>query len=381
MQTMMQNGLITVADAERILRRYLVAELSLAKQELNGGDTTYDVTSKLSRLTMSPPATPPRPRGISITESTDGDNAKDSSYFKELSYQHLSSTTVLLEPGKESGGNDNSNNDTNSVVSFSSQQIDQGNENGRLHDLRITDCSDTHFYLLQPFEHAIIAACTDCTIVIGAVAGVLQVVDCERTTITSAARRVIVSNSCDVVNYIFTPSPPLLVGDNRGCQFAPYNTYYDGLREDLLATGLAAALRSTNSGSGSVAGDTPLSPSRGAETGRNSPSAQPSLQCASNKWKVPVGTLLIIVINTQCCFATLNPRTNNICSCLFPYTRRVIQIGTTPTSHRPNSFITRQQLSQFSRSRRSCSWRLGRSFNENSYSPSCIRVRRSPRPC
>jgi len=288
--TMMQNGLITVADAERILRRYLVAELSLAKQELNGGDTTYDVTSKLSRLSMSPPPTPPRARGISITESSDADNAKDSSYFKELSYQHLSSTTVLLEPGKESGGNYN-NNDTNSVVSFSSQQnpyADQGNENGRLHDLRVADCSDTHFYLLQPFEHAIIAACTDCTIVIGAVAGVLQVVDCERTTITSAARRVIVSNSCDVVNYIFTPSPPLLVGDNRGCQFAPYNTYYDGLREDLLATGLAAALRSTNSGSGSVAGDTPLSPGRGAETGRNSPSAQPSLQCASNKWKVPV---------------------------------------------------------------------------------------------
>jgi len=285
--TMMQNGLITVADAERILRRYLVAELSAAKQELNGGDNTYDVTSKLSRLSMNLPATPPRARGISISESTDVDNAKDSSYFKELSYQHLSSTTVLLEPGKESGGGYN-NNDANSVISFSSQQIDQGNENGRLHDLRVADCSDTHFYLLQPFEHAIIAACTDCTIVIGAVAGVLQVVDCERTIITSAARRVIVSNSCDVVNYIFTPSPPLLVGDNRGCQFAPYNTYYDGLREDLLATGLAAALRSTSSGSGSVAGDIPASPGRGGETGRNSPSAQPSLQCASNKWKVPV---------------------------------------------------------------------------------------------
>jgi len=54
-----------------------------------------------------------------------------------------------------------------------------------------------------------------------------------------------VSNSFDVVHYLFTPSPPLLVGDNRGCQFAPYNTYYEGLREDLLATGLAAVLRST----------------------------------------------------------------------------------------------------------------------------------------
>lgn len=129
-------------------------------------------------------------------------------------------------------------------------------------------------YLLQPFEHATIAACTDCTIVVGAVAGLLHVVDCERVTITSAARRVLVSNCADVLHCIFTPSPPLLVGDNRACQFAPYNTYYDGLREDLLSTGLAAALvsadgtSSVHSGSGGDAG--------------------PALQCASNKWKVPV---------------------------------------------------------------------------------------------
>ena len=50
------------------------------------------------------------------------------------------------------------------------------NESGRLHDLHIADCSDTNFYLLQPFEHATIAGCSDCTIVVGAVAGLLHVV-------------------------------------------------------------------------------------------------------------------------------------------------------------------------------------------------------------
>lgn len=96
------------------------------------------------------------------------------------------------------------------------------------------------------------------------------------------------SNSFDVVNYLFTPSPPLLVGDNNGCQFAPYNTYYEGLRQDLLATGLAAALRSSL-----MSGDTPASPSRGGggEGGTSLPTAHPALQCASNKWKVPVGEL------------------------------------------------------------------------------------------
>jgi len=241
------------------------------------------------------------------------------SYLKELSYKKLRSTTVLLESVRETSPSGNNDGTSSSVASLdqhsqasstTAQQVNAAatsapqqqhypmsmatNESGRLHDLHIADCSDTFFYLLQPFEHATIAACTDCTIVVGAVAGLLHVVDCERTTITSAARRVVVSNSGDVVHYIFTPSPPLLVGDNRGCQFAPYNTYYDGLREDLLATGLAAVLRSASGNdslNGSVAGDVAASPGRGGEVaGRGTiTSTLHTLQCASNKWKVPVG--------------------------------------------------------------------------------------------
>ena len=54
------------------------------------------------------------------------------------------------------------------------------------------------------------------TVVVGAVAGMLHVVDCEKTKITAAARRILVSNSCDVQLNVFTPSPPLLVGDHFG---------------------------------------------------------------------------------------------------------------------------------------------------------------------
>ena len=77
------------------------------------------------------------------------------------------------------------------------------------------------------------------------------------------------SNSCDVQAFLFTPSPPLLVGDNRTCQFAPYNTYYDGMREDLLVTGLAAPAMNDHSRSDNDA-------------------LYPLLQCASNKWKQPI---------------------------------------------------------------------------------------------
>jgi hypothetical protein len=336
---MIQNGLVTVSDAERVLQFYLEEELTIAKSELDRDErhnvgtlsvampSSGDVTSRLAKLSLSPT----RPLEVSLT-SDSADAVKDgSAYLKELSYRNLRSTTILLESGRDStlgGGGGNYDGNGGSVTSAdqhsqaSSTTVNQGivastaihnqpmstllssspaNESGRLHDLYVAECSDTHFYLLQPFEHAIIAACKKCTIVLGAVAGLLHVVDCERTTITSAARRVVVSNSCDVVHYVFTPSPPLLVGDNRGCQFAPYNTYYEGLREDLLATGLAALLRSASSNGstgGSVAGDSAASPGRGSDAGGRcmSPIALPTLQCASNKWKVPVGELRVRLI-------------------------------------------------------------------------------------
>mmetsp|Transcript_22923 Transcript_22923/g.26129 ORF Transcript_22923/g.26129 Transcript_22923/m.26129 type:complete len:668 (+) Transcript_22923:110-2113(+) len=184
---------------------------------------------------------------ISLNDPPDNQPAdKGRGYQKELTYTNLRGTTIFLKP--------------------------ESTETQHLHDLVISDCSDAHFYLLQPFEHVTISFCSGCTIVVGAVAGLLYILDCEKTQLTSAARRLLISNSSDVLSHIFTPSPPLLVGDNRNCQLAPYNTYYEGLREDLLATGLAAA----------VLQDPPLSPSS-TSTATSWP-----LQCASNKWKQPV---------------------------------------------------------------------------------------------
>lgn len=213
------NATIPLGEVERTLR-----------QQLTEGYQKHlrpDVT--LSKLSLSDKEKVPPP-------------PKAETYFKELSYNGLRGTTILLKP--------------------------ESAESDRLHDLVITDCNDCHFYLLQPFEHVTISFTTGCTIVVGAVAGLLYVLDCEKTQLTSAARRLLISNSSDVLSYIFTPSPSLLVGDNRNCQFAPYNSYYEGLREDLLATGLAAAiLQEAPEASGGV-------------------TSWP-LQCASNKWKQP----------------------------------------------------------------------------------------------
>jgi len=255
---------IPIGDVEREVRRHLELELLMA-----GGDqdNKEDVSTDDEEATSSALA------NLALTDKAgkDSERAKlPPGYQKELSYMHLRGTTILLKP---------QHHEASSGASAASGEHHMGNtmaSNGRLHDVVISDCSDVHMYLLQPFEHVTIAACTNCTVVVGAVAGMLHVVDCEKTKITSAARRILVSNSSDVQLNVFTPSPPLLVGDNRACQLAPYNTYYDGLREDLLATGLGAAVVQEN--------HSPFHGSRVMDT----EGAWPSLQCASNKWKQPL---------------------------------------------------------------------------------------------
>jgi Tubulin binding cofactor C len=337
---------ILLADVEREVRRQLELDLLMAgfdKDEKDDGPGTGAAVSSPSTTRKAAPKQAPDEQDMAVVAMSklsisDKQSADDGSiehgsaaserakqpnnqYLKELSYTHLRGTTILLKPnpidvissgasdggGTASGGGGcggNNNNANNLICSLTSSPQ-------RLHDLAISECSDAHFYLLQPFEHATIAACTGCTIVVGAVAGLLHVVDCERTVITAAARRILVSNSSDVTLNIFSPSPPLLVGDNRTCQFAPYNSYYDGFREDLLATGLAAAVVSESNqspyhaGGGAGSGSIKNAPGEATTAAAGQPQQQgekaatttaslmadaswPPLQCASNKWKQPV---------------------------------------------------------------------------------------------
>ena len=264
------GGSVRLADAERAIRDCLEDDLRHEEESLTESHDS-DPTEAMVGLSIrdDPDAKDGRGAGAGSSQrkDQDEDEDEDEGYHKELSYTNLRGKTTLLKPNSRSDVRDSSSSsDDNGPGSVGGSA-----PNGRLHDLHISDCSDAIIYLLQPFEHATIAGCTGCTIVVGAIAGLLHIVDCERTKITTAARRVLVSNCFDVLHCVFTPSPPLLVGDNRSCQFAPYNTYYDGMREDLLATGLAAAL---------------VNPHGSAHGGTDAP--QPALQCASNKWKQPV---------------------------------------------------------------------------------------------
>lgn len=258
------DATIPLGEVEREVRRHLELELLVAldhDEKDDASDSDGEMSATLSNLSL---------KSDESGEKMQRAKQPQQGYQKELTYAQLRGTTILLKPSAHyipsSGASAASGGGGGTLSSVT---------DGRLHDLAITDCSDVHMYLLQPFEHVTIAGCTGCTIVVGAVAGLLFIVDCERTTVTSAARRIIISNSCDVLHCVFTPSPPLLVGDNRNCRFAPYNTYYDGLRDDLLATGMAAAVVPEYQ-----------SPYHGNPNFDDA--AWPPLQCASNKWKHPV---------------------------------------------------------------------------------------------
>jgi Tubulin binding cofactor C len=237
------------------------------KLSVTSTDDTDGATSALSQLTLLDHRKRNDIRNNTSSGKADMDDGNQ--FYKEVTYKRIRGTTILLQPNPPESPS------VASVASGEPNDVTHG-PTGRLHDVVVSDCSDAHFYLLQPFEHVTIAACTGCTIVVGAVAGLLHIVDCEKTFITSAARRVLVSNSCDVQLCLFTPCPPLLVGDNRSCQFAPFNTYYDGMREDLLATGLAAPAAVV------------VSDHNNSSRHDNDAAAWPLLQCASNKWKQPI---------------------------------------------------------------------------------------------
>ena len=291
----------TIETIEATLRRFVEEELSSLNNDAQSDsdeDPQEVVEQALSKMNIN--ANDNDEESSTTKQDNKSHKLKQQfGYQKELTYKNLSQKSIFLKPNSYPDNNDSASGSWSNSPStagsgsglpnVSSSFVSNTVKPGRLHDLTIADCNDVHMYLLQPFENVTISACTGCHIVIGAVAGLLHVVDCERTTITSASRRALVSNSFEVLNCIFTPSPPLLVGDNRSCQFAPYNTYYEGLREDLLATGLAAQVvdsKIMNDLNQHQSSSSLQSQSQQQQQQQQiSNNLMPNVQCASNRWK------------------------------------------------------------------------------------------------
>ncbi|CAL8467086.1 g6622 [Coccomyxa elongata] len=116
----------------------------------------------------------------------------------------------------------------------------RGEDNFPAGILRVTDCHDTVVYALAPLNYAKIAGCSDCTVMIGAVGRVLKVERCERVQLVASAVRLSIASCHDCVFYLGVNRPPLLLGDNRFLQMAPYNTQYERLPVHMAKAGVTA---------------------------------------------------------------------------------------------------------------------------------------------
>ncbi len=105
-------------------------------------------------------------------------------------------------------------------------------------DLYVNCCTKSYIYILAAVKHATVFGCTDCTIVIGATAGLVRVVECERVQLVSAARRLLVNNCIECLFPCFAAYAPVLFGDNRSCMFAPHNALYPDLAAHMRMAGL-----------------------------------------------------------------------------------------------------------------------------------------------
>jgi TBCC domain-containing protein 1 len=88
--------------------------------------------------------------------------------------------------------------------------------------LRVADCHDAVVYALAPLAHACIVACSDCTIVLGAVGRCVRLERCERVTLVAAARRAVVDSCHDCTLSLGVNGRPLVLGSSRGVVLGPH---------------------------------------------------------------------------------------------------------------------------------------------------------------
>jgi len=107
--------------------------------------------------------------------------------------------------------------------------------------VRVHDCHEAVVYLLAPARYVSVVGCSDCTVFVGAAGQSVRVEQCERVTVIAAAVRIQLRSCRDSVLYLGVNRPPLLLGDNRNLRLAPYNTFYDRLKQDMATAGVCTA--------------------------------------------------------------------------------------------------------------------------------------------
>ena len=105
--------------------------------------------------------------------------------------------------------------------------------------MNIMDCHDSIVYCLAPLKWVHISCCTNSIVVLGAVGRCVRVEKSERLQVIAVTLHVVVHTCHDCIIYVATNRPPLMLGDNRFVQLAPYNAGYENLEVHMNCCGVS----------------------------------------------------------------------------------------------------------------------------------------------
>lgn len=92
-------------------------------------------------------------------------------------------------------------------------------------EIRISNCTESHFYLLSALGRISMIACRDCTLFVGACVSI-SLINCVNMRVHAITRVCRMTNCFDTHAYLCTNRYPQIVGENRGLLFAPYNASF-----------------------------------------------------------------------------------------------------------------------------------------------------------
>ena len=111
-------------------------------------------------------------------------------------------------------------------------------------DLRICNCDESYIYVNAGVRQVSILSCREVTVFVAAVSGLVTMDKCENCTLVILGSLVRVGNCVDTTVHIYSPFPPVLYGDNRGVNLAPFNVNIPDLPALMDACGIPSS--STN---------------------------------------------------------------------------------------------------------------------------------------
>eukprot|EP00210_Caulerpa_lentillifera_P000828 g801.t1 len=114
----------------------------------------------------------------------------------------------------------------------------QGEDSFPDKQLIIRECQDSCIYALAPLLRVKVTACSDCIIVVGPISGCAIVENCTRIRLIYACKSTFITTCHESVLHLASNRQPILFGDNRLLQLAPFNIEYEYLAAHLEVAGL-----------------------------------------------------------------------------------------------------------------------------------------------